>query len=276
MRHKAIRATHAGASIVDTAREFGVSRATLHRWLRAFDPDRPVASLRPGKRGPKGPRWDSEVLGQVKALIRDHPDWWGRHRVAEALAESGIELSETTIGSILRVAREQLAQERDRQVRAAQARRSRQIAAFERRDERDSERREMWRRRLMPGWADGLTDEERLWRFAEALASHDAYKIQVKDLTPELEDLADFVRRYFRHSYSGIMGPREDWLLSADPQQRARRRDVLAMAGLEPGLEDEAAKERAAILNYLLRAYRDGASLPSPPPQRLPAPDESA
>jgi hypothetical protein len=41
----------AGASITETARRAGVRRATLYRWLKAFDPDRPLASLRPDNRG---------------------------------------------------------------------------------------------------------------------------------------------------------------------------------------------------------------------------------
>ena len=70
-----------GASVTSTARRYGISRATLHRWLQAFDPNHPIASIRPKKTGPKAPRWTAEALDRVAKLIADHPDWWGKRRV---------------------------------------------------------------------------------------------------------------------------------------------------------------------------------------------------
>jgi len=55
-RNRAVRAVRNGATITETARQAGVTRATLYRWLKAYDPDRPQASLHPQKRGPKAPR----------------------------------------------------------------------------------------------------------------------------------------------------------------------------------------------------------------------------
>ena len=113
-RRNSVKAVRDGASVTDTARRYGVSRSTLHRWLRAFDPEHPVASLQPEKRGPKAPRWDNATLEFVVELIGDHvtgPPWqprrvpgnrWGRHRVALALAERGIIVSEATVGRIPR------------------------------------------------------------------------------------------------------------------------------------------------------------------------------
>src|SRR6516162_4634959 len=133
-RRTLVKAVLDGASVTDTARRYGVSRSTLHRWLRAFNPEHPVASLRPDKPGPKTPRWDDATLEFVVELIGDHltgPPWqprrvpgnrWGRHRVALALAERGIIVSEATVSRMLVVARARIAQERAREARANEVR----------------------------------------------------------------------------------------------------------------------------------------------------------
>jgi transposase len=168
IRKDAINAVRSGATtITAAAAKFGVSRATLHRWLRAFDPDRPIASARPRKSGPKGPRWNEEAITAVVATIRDHPDWWGRTRVAAALADRGIVLSERTVGKIIAAARERLARER----RAAQARRSRQIAVIIRREEREAARREMVIKQLHEIFVPGVDVEEALAKLAAAFAA---------------------------------------------------------------------------------------------------------
>jgi transposase len=133
-RQNSVKAVRDGVSATDTARRYGVSRSTLHRWLRAFDPDHPMASLRPDKPGPKAPRWDDATLELVIDLIGDHltgppgqlrrvpGNQWGRHRVALALAERGIIVSEATVSRMLVVARDRIAQEQARVVRAEEVR----------------------------------------------------------------------------------------------------------------------------------------------------------
>jgi len=81
---------------------------------------------------------------------------------------------------MLVVARQQLEQARDREIRAQQARRRREMRTAMRRDERDAARAEMWHERLMPAREPRLTAQERVRRIAQALASK-GYKIQVKD-----------------------------------------------------------------------------------------------
>ena len=220
-RINAIRAVNHGASITATARRFGIARATLHRWLKAFDPERPVASLRAQRRGPKAPRWGEGVVLQVMRLIGDHPDWFGRGRVARALSEWGVTLSEATVGRILAVARRRLAEERRREARRRQVEQRRRDQVIVRRRQRDAERRALWRERLGPALAPGLPVEERFRRIAQAL-SKKGYKVEVRDLTPELRGLADiylaaFVKR-------GIVPPSELWLVDAarwsDPDHR--------------------------------------------------------
>ncbi len=107
-RISAAEAVRDGASITETAQQVGVTRTTLYRWLKAFDPDKPRASLRPQTRGPKAPRWEGKVLDTVIELIRDYPHLWGRHRVTLALAGRGIIVSEATVSRMLPVARERI------------------------------------------------------------------------------------------------------------------------------------------------------------------------
>jgi transposase len=249
-RSDAIRAVRDGASITSTARRYEISRATLYRWLQAYDPNHPVASLRPKKTGPKAPRWTDEMLNQVAALIADHPDWWGKRRVARALHDRGLTLSEATVSRMLVVAREQLAQARDREARAQRARGNRLAKTAMRRDERDAARAARWHERLTPALEPGLTAQERMQRIAQALASK-GYKIQVKDLTPELREIAEEYLENLggRDSFSSA----EEWLIDA-------RRRLLESKNSEarvPNLENE----RVGALNHLVKNFLTATSI---------------
>jgi transposase len=211
-RRASVKAVRDGASVTDTAQRYGLSRSTLHRWLRAFDPEHPMVSLRPDKPGPKTPRWDDATLEFVVELIGDHltgppgqrrrvpGNQWGRHRVAFALAERGIIVSEATVGRMLVVARERIAQERAREVRVEEVRLRREGRTAAHRAARDRERRQMWQERLATALAPGLSGAEQIRRVADALASK-GWNMQVKDLTPELEALADaYLAARVRHA----------------------------------------------------------------------------
>jgi transposase len=265
-RIEAITAVRDGTTITNTARRFGVSRATLHRWLKAFDPNHPIASLRPQRRGPEAPRWGDDIVLQVMELIGDHPDWWGRRRVARALSERGVTLSEATVGRILVVARERIAVERQREARKQNADRRRRVRVTARRHERDTERRSLWRERLEPAFAPGLPAEERLRSIAQVLALK-RYKIQVKDLTPELCAIAD---EYIENlGWRDTFSPAEKWLIDAhrwlpklkDPELRSSE-DRLRSSG--PDVDHL----RAAALNHLGKHFGPAAL----PPARISIP----
>lgn len=192
-RNAAIQAVRAGASVAETARRTGVSRPTLYRWLKAFDPDKPRASLRPQKRGPKSPRWEGEVIDTVIKLICDHPNLWGRRRVALALAERGITVSEATVSRMLPVARKRIGIEHDRDVRERQSRRSRQVGAMVRGDKRGARREEEVQQWIEQNISPDLTPEEAFHRIGVTLAKT-AWKLKAKHLTPTLRDLADAYR----------------------------------------------------------------------------------
>jgi transposase len=289
-RAVAVQAVRSGASVTDTAREFGIGRATLHRWVRAFDPARPAASLRPAKRGPKGPRWDAAAFDLVTRLIATHPDLWGRHRVAQALAERGVIMSEATVSRMLPVARERLVREREREEKAERGkekaervRRSREVAAMVRRDEREAEKRArrdkreaewraLWLEWLRPMFAPGLSPEERFRRAGEALNS--VYKIRVKDLTPELMELADWYYAYLEAQPVDVVGPSETWRQEAarwlrilkSPEEYERGRTVIegvvrgapiraVFVDGRPGRGPNPDHLRVSMLNHLRRNY---------------------
>jgi transposase len=265
-RIEAIIAVHGGASITDTARRFGVNRATLHRWLNVFDPKHPVASLRPRKRGPKSPRWSDEVVVPVMRLIADHPDWWGKRRVAQALHGRGVTLSEATAGRILVAARQRIAETRQREASRQQAERRRQARVMAQRHQRDAERRAFWQEQLEPAFARGLSGEERLRRIAQALASK-GWKIQTKDLTPELRDIADDYLAAV--AAREIVPPSESWLLDADrwvrklkdPAHREGLRQMLHEVGIKSGPNID--HLRVGALNHLAKNCGPAALAPA-------------
>lgn len=219
------------------AAQAGVSLATVYRWLRAFDPARPIASVRPRKRGPQGPRWGDEEVEAVIEIIKHNPDLWSRRRVAAALADRSFDISERTVGDILAVARERLAREQEAQRRAAQARNSRRVAAMIRRDQRDAQRRDDVTRKLDEILVPGVTPESAIAQIAEALAAK-GWKIEVKDLTPELRDLANAYLRWV-YAHPEYLDATEGWLLETD---RWKNRD----------------HARVAALNHLVKRHRAG------------------
>jgi transposase len=245
-RFEAIVAVRDGASITDTARRAGINRATLHRWLKAYDPAHPIASLRPKPRGPKAPRWGDDVILQVVKLIADHPDWWGKRRVARALSELGIILSEATVGRILVVARQQIAEKQRRETRREQAEQRRQARVLAQRHQRDAKRGALWHDWLEAAGAlaPGLPDEERWRRIAQALARK-GWRMKVKDLTPVLRDIADAYLAEIGER--DIVPPSERWLVEADRFVR----DV--QLGLRPGLDID--DKRVGALNHLAENF---------------------
>ena len=100
-----------GISQVEAARTFGVSRMSIHNWLRAVERGG-VSALKARKRGPKGGRrLAGHQAATVVRLIDDRcPDQlrlpfalWTRHAVGELIRRRyGIDLSVWTVGRYLR------------------------------------------------------------------------------------------------------------------------------------------------------------------------------
>lgn len=95
-----------GENVTQTARHFGISRATLYRWLTRYDPARPDKPLRSRSRRPhhfQGHHWTDEEFIALSHLAAYNPRW-GRGRLRLALGEKiGDMRSEATIGRMLQL-----------------------------------------------------------------------------------------------------------------------------------------------------------------------------
>jgi len=81
---------------------FGISRATLYRWLGRFD-SKDLTSLKEESRRPRRvrkPLWSRELIGAVKEL-REEYSRWGKDKLVVLLRERGHESSTSTVGRIL-------------------------------------------------------------------------------------------------------------------------------------------------------------------------------
>jgi putative transposase len=83
-------------------RVFGVSRASLYRWRRQFDP-RNLRSLEDRSKRPKRVRratWEPSLIEAVERLRKTYPRW-GKEKLACLVANEGHSASESTVGRIL-------------------------------------------------------------------------------------------------------------------------------------------------------------------------------
>ena len=86
---------------------FGISRATLYRWIQRFDP-KDLSSLKERSRRPRRlrkPTWSHDLIMEVKALRRQYPRW-GKEKLAALLAVRGRDACVSTVGRILKVSEE--------------------------------------------------------------------------------------------------------------------------------------------------------------------------
>mgnify|MGYP005661199265 CR=1 FL=1 len=86
-----------------TARRFGISRETVRRWVRRFDP-RDLTTLEDGSRRPHRVRASATPDGVVRRIVelrRRHPAW-SKYKLHALLAREGIFASASTIGRILK------------------------------------------------------------------------------------------------------------------------------------------------------------------------------
>jgi putative transposase len=82
---------------------FGISRATLYRWLKRFDP-KDLISLREQSRRPRRvrrPIWSRQLVRAVKELREEYPRW-GKDKLVVLVRGQGYEASTSTVGRILR------------------------------------------------------------------------------------------------------------------------------------------------------------------------------
>lgn len=82
---------------------FGISRATLYRWVTRFDP-KDLSSLKERSRRPRRlrkPMWSHPLIMAVKALRRQYPRW-GKEKLQALLGAQGWDVSVSTVGRILK------------------------------------------------------------------------------------------------------------------------------------------------------------------------------
>ena len=94
---------HAGRAGVRAAVEaFGVSRATVYRWLRRYDP-RDLTTLEDRSRRPRAVRrstWTAAQEAAVLAMRERHPRA-GKAKLVHLLTQEGVDLSASMVGRIL-------------------------------------------------------------------------------------------------------------------------------------------------------------------------------
>lgn len=85
-----------------TMKIFEVSRASLYRWRRRYNPGDP-SSLEDGSRRPHRIRrheWSKELEEAARALREQFPRW-GKDKLGPLLRNSGLKVSNSTVGRIL-------------------------------------------------------------------------------------------------------------------------------------------------------------------------------
>ena len=81
---------------------FGMSRATLYRWLKRFDP-KDLTSLKELSRRPRRvrkPLWSRQLVRAVRELREEYPRW-GKDKIVVLVRDQGHEVSTSTVGRIL-------------------------------------------------------------------------------------------------------------------------------------------------------------------------------
>jgi putative transposase len=81
---------------------FGLSRATLYRWRKRFNPQ-DLSSLKDLSRRPKKlrqPQWPAALVEGLKVLRERYPRW-GKNKLAWLLKAEGLKVSASTVGRIL-------------------------------------------------------------------------------------------------------------------------------------------------------------------------------
>lgn len=106
-RLRALRLWQETKDLQLACRTFGVSRATLYRWRRRFDPT-DLTSLHERSRRPRrmrAPRWSLSLLHAVRRVRETFPRW-GKDKLVVLLKAEGFTVSASTVGRILTSLRE--------------------------------------------------------------------------------------------------------------------------------------------------------------------------
>ena len=88
-----------------TCAQFGISRATLYRWLAQYAaaPEKPLRAQSRRPHRTRQPTWTLGDLCLLSDLVLDHPQATRRQLQRRFAALTGVHCSETTVGRMLRV-----------------------------------------------------------------------------------------------------------------------------------------------------------------------------
>jgi transposase InsO family protein len=93
MRYRAVLEVLDGAVITDVARRYGVSRQTVHAWLRRYARDGAVLNLEDRSSRPHGcPHQMAPVVEARVLALRDQHPRWGPSRIVYELTREGVAL----------------------------------------------------------------------------------------------------------------------------------------------------------------------------------------
>lgn len=101
-RLRAIRLWRETKEVKLVCETFGISRATIYRWMKGFNP-RDLTSLKERSRRPwrlRKPTWSHDLIMAVKVLRRQYPRW-GKEKLTVLLVRQDWQLSASTVGRIL-------------------------------------------------------------------------------------------------------------------------------------------------------------------------------
>jgi transposase len=91
MRYRAVLEVLDGAVISGVARQYGVSRQTVHAWLRRYARDGAVLNLEDRSSRPHGcPHQMAPALEAQVLVLRDAHPRWGPTRIVYELAREGV------------------------------------------------------------------------------------------------------------------------------------------------------------------------------------------
>lgn len=102
-RQRAVNLLRETGDVALVCRTFGMSRGTLYRWSKRFDP-KDLNSLKDSSRRPhrvRRPLWSHELVVAVRGLRRQYPRWGKEKLQALLMDEEGWQTSVSTVGRIL-------------------------------------------------------------------------------------------------------------------------------------------------------------------------------
>ena len=98
LRERIVAAVEQGERTLLVAERFGVSSASVKRYVKRAREGRLEADKRPGQQ----PWLDAAAQAVLEQQVKDHPDWTLEQRAATLLEDTGVALKKSAIGRYLK------------------------------------------------------------------------------------------------------------------------------------------------------------------------------